>query len=71
MPESFEEFKVVWQQYPYAYNPRRVLFVKTSNAADASILAVNHIERKYGLNKSEFAIHESSKVELVPAGEVL
>jgi hypothetical protein len=70
MSAVFKEFKVVWQQKPYAYKPKKVVFVKAHNEVDAKILAENHIERQ-GLEKSEFGIVAATEVVSLPPGEVI
>jgi hypothetical protein len=70
MSNSFKQFRVTWQQKPYAYNPKRVVFVRAKSSEDAQILAKNHIEQQ-GLEKSEFSVMSVSDVDPLPAGEIL
>jgi hypothetical protein len=70
MSVHFKQFKVTWQQKPYAYNPKRVVFVRAKNNEDAQVLAEDHIERQ-GLAKSEFSVINVANVVPLPPGEIL
>jgi hypothetical protein len=66
----FKQFKVTWHQKPYAYNPKRVVFVRAQTNEDAQVLAQDHIERQ-GLEKSEFSVISVDKIVPLPPGEIL
>jgi hypothetical protein len=70
MSIKFKQFKVTWQQKPYAYNPKRVVFVRAQTDNDARVLAEDHIERQ-GLEKSEFSVIAVADIVPLPPGEVL
>lgn len=67
----FKEFRVVWQQVPYVSYPKQVVFIKAASSNDASALAVDHLERRMGLHRSEFRVHEVSESVVLPDGKVL
>ncbi len=69
MSTAFKEFKITWQSYPYVYNPKRVVFVRAANEADAKTIAVKHVEQQ-GLDRSEFAVHSVTEEAPLPPGEV-
>ena len=51
-----KEFKVSWTKYPTNYNSTHVLFIEAETPEDARAIAIDHIERRYGVPKREFMI---------------
>ena len=63
------EYRVVWIECPTATGKPRVVFVEANNPKDAEAIAVNHIERKFGL--ARFVIRSVAIAGAVPAGRVV
>jgi hypothetical protein len=64
------EFRVLWCRCPTNYNDGKLLFVTAANANDARAVAVDHIERRYGIPRHDFVVEAVTEVKPVPAGMV-
>lgn len=63
------EFRVLWRQCPTVQHPTKVLFVQADDAKDAEAIAVDHVERHFGI--SWFKVMEIGEAKPVPKGRVL
>jgi hypothetical protein len=62
------EYRVKWCKCPHNNNESRYLFVEANNAEDAKAIAMDHIQRKYGIEW--FSIFSADAVGELPPGQV-
>ena len=63
------EYRVTWTKLPRNKNDGRVLFVRAESSEAASAIAMDHIERKFGI--TNFVVDGAKQSERVPNGKVV
>lgn len=66
--DKLKEYRVSWTQCPTINHSRRVLFVRAGSEEDAEMLAVDHIERTYRIER--FVVHTIATTCTLPSGHV-
>lgn len=59
---ELKEYRVVWNQIPFAYSCPQVIFILAKDEEKAKRSVINQIERTIGLPESEFRIKECREV---------
>lgn len=63
------EFRVTWIKIPRNKNETKVVFVKAETPDAAKAIAIDYIERKFGI--TNFVVDGVKRSERVPEGKVI